>query len=240
MLRDGSGWGALAGITGVDLARRGFAASPAQLPASGPTWATLGHEWLLAEQYVKPHPVCFWAQPAVTAALRLRAADGLDPGAIAAVRIDTFHEATRLYQGLPASTQVAQYALAFPVAAALVHGRLGPEEITGAGLTDATVRELAGRVAVRERAAYSRRFPGQRLAAVTVRLADGTELASGTTEPRGTPRDPMDREAIVAKYRDQAAPVLGAERSAALEACALGLGRPGADLGSLLRLTARP
>lgn len=237
MLHDSSGWGALAGVTAVDLAARGFAASPAQLPAIGDAWSTLGSEWRVAEQYVKPHPVCFWAQPAVTAALRLRRRHGVDPGAIERVRIDTFHEATRLYRGVPDSTHAAQYALAFPVAAALQHGRLGPAEITGAGLADARVAALTDRVEVRERAAYSRRFPHERVATVTLRLGDGRELASGPTQPLGTPDQPMDRDAVARKYHDHAGPVIGDERAGALAACVLGLAQPGARLDALVALT---
>jgi 2-methylcitrate dehydratase PrpD len=240
MLHDSSGWGALAGVTGADLAWRGFAASPAALPGTGDSWDSLGDEWLLLDQYVKPHPVCFWAQPAITAALQLRERHGVDPARIESVRIDTFHEASRLYAGVPEDTQTAQYALAFPVAAALVHGRLGPEEITPPGLADPAVATMTRRVEVHAHAHFSRRFPAQRLAAVSVRLDDGTEYVSEPTEPRGTPDNPMDGAAIRDKFIAYAAPMLGSARARALLQCVDDLDGGERSLADLIALTALP
>lgn len=240
MLHDSSGWGALAGVTAADLAGRGFSASPAALPGTGDAWSSLGDEWLIQDQYVKPHPVCFWAQPAITAALRLRENHAVDPARIESVRIDTFHEATRLYAGLPEDTETAQYALAFPVAAALVHGRLGPAEVTPPGLHDPAVTALTQRLEIRAHEAFSRRFPAQRLAAVSIRLTDGTEYASGPSEPRGTPGDPMDRAAIHDKFTAYAEPMLGTDRTDALAACVGGLDTEQRPLADLIALTASP
>jgi 2-methylcitrate dehydratase PrpD len=240
MLHDSSGWGALAGVTGADLAARGFAASPAALPGIGDSWSSLGEEWLLLDQYVKPHPVCFWAQPAITAALQLRERHGVDPACIASVRIDTFDEATRLYAGVPENTQTAQYALAFPVAAALVHGRLGPAEVTSPGLEDPAVAALTGQVEVRSNESFSRRFPEQRLAAVSIRLTDGTECASGPTEPRGTPGQPMDRAAIEQKFTAYAEPMLGADRTRSLRDCVYGFDTGEGSLADLIALSVSP
>lgn len=237
MLHDSSGWGALAGVTGLDLAARGFAASPAALPGTGGAWSSLGDEWLVLDQYVKPHPVCFWAQPAITAALQLREGHAVDPARIASVRIDTFDEAARLYAGIPPDTQTAQYALAFPVAAALAHGRLGPAEITPPGLDDPATAELTRKVEVRSHDAFSRRFPEQRLAAVTIRLNDGTEFASRPSEPRGTPGDPMDHGAIERKFTDYAEPILGPAWTRSLITCVNGLDTRECALAELIALT---
>jgi 2-methylcitrate dehydratase PrpD len=238
MLHDSSGWGALAGVTGIGLALRGFAASPAELPSLGDDWETLGERWCVLEQYVKPHPVCFWAQPAVTAALRLRARHGIRLEDVREVRIETFHEATRLQAGLPQSTQVAQYALAFPVAAALARGCLGPAEVTGEGLADPAVHDLVERVTVRECEPFSQRFPAQRLGAVTIRLADGSELASGPTEPRGTPADPLGADDLVEKFHAYAEPEIGAERASYLRRLVLDLDSPGARARALVEAIA--
>lgn len=240
MLHDSSGWGALAGVTGADLAARGFAASPAALPGIGDAWSSLGDEWLIRDQYVKPHPVCFWAQPAITAALQLRERHGVEPARIVSVRIDTFDEARRLYAGIPEDTQTAQYALAFPVAAALIHGRLGPAEITPPGLADPAVAALTRQVEVRSSDAFSRRFPKQRLAAVSIRLTDGTEYASDPTEPRGTPGDPMDHTAIEGKFRAYAEPLLGADWARSLTACVAEFDSDARSLADLVGLTASP
>lgn len=236
MLHDSSGWGALAGTAAVLLTERGFSSSPAELPRAEGDWSSLGEQWLILEQYVKPHPVCYWAQPAVRAGLALRSERAIDPARIRRVRIETFHEATRLHAEIPPTTEVAQYALAFPVAAALTRGRLGPAEITRDGLDDPAIGDLVGRIEVVENAQLTQRFPAERLAVVTVERDDGVVFQSEPTQPYGVPDDPMDDAAIRAKFHDYAASALGAERTAALAAAVDRLSDPGADLTSVADL----
>lgn len=128
MLHDGSSWGALSGASAVFLAELGFTGAPAltlEADSVEPIWRDIGENWFVLRQYIKPYPVCRWVHPLVDAALRLRSLHGLTAEDIVGVELTSFHEATRLYQGMPASSPVAQYAMAFPVAAALVSGSLG-------------------------------------------------------------------------------------------------------------------
>jgi len=243
MLHDSSAWGALAGVSAVPLALDGFESSPPALPHDprvAGLWQDLGQRWLVCEQYVKLHPVCYWAQPAVRAALALRARHGVTPETIRRVRIDTFHEASRLAAGVPATTARAQYALAFPVACALQRGRVGPDEIAGSGLGDAVVHDLTGRIEVGERAEFNDRFPAQRLAEVTLELTDGSELASGPTQPLGVPDDPLDRAAIEDKLRLYCEGLWPRARQDALMRTVQSLHEPGTDLTELLELCLRP
>jgi 2-methylcitrate dehydratase PrpD len=55
-----------------------------------------------------------------------------------------------------------------------------------------------------------------RVAIVKVQLTDGTHLAQRVDDVRGTPKNPMTREEIVAKARDLIAPILGPAQCASL------------------------
>jgi 2-methylcitrate dehydratase PrpD len=55
-----------------------------------------------------------------------------------------------------------------------------------------------------------------RVAIVEVHLTDGTQLTQRVDSVRGTPKNPMTREEIVAKARDLIAPILGTARGANL------------------------
>src|SRR3546814_9489937 len=72
-------------------------------------------------------------------------------------RTDTLFPYTTLVR-----SDEAQYSLSFPVAAALVHGRLGVAEIDGTGLRDAEVLALSDAMVLVEEPTYSRRFPAER------------------------------------------------------------------------------
>jgi len=171
MVKDGAGWGALAGVSAAYLAREGFTGAPAitmEAPDQAPVWADLGERWLILDQYFKPWPVCRWAQPAIEAASRLRSEHALDASDIDSVEVETFHEAARLGTELPTTTEAAQYAIGFPLAAYLVRGRLGAEEIGPDGLSDPAIGDLLSRVRLSEVPALSRRFPAERLARLRV------------------------------------------------------------------------
>lgn len=223
MIKDGSGWGALAGASAALLAADGFTGAPALTMEDGAVsdlWADLGSRWLILEQYVKPMPVCRWAQPAVQAALALGTTHAVTPETIVRITVDAFHEAVCLAQRRPRTTEEAQYSLPYPLAAALVRGTVGPAEVSV--LDDPAILRLADSVELRERPAFSAAFPARRFSEVTLTLADGRTLASGPVEADGDPERPLSHAAIRAKFRAYAGPVLGAERAGAIEACVLG------------------
>jgi 2-methylcitrate dehydratase PrpD len=218
MLKDGSAAGAGRGVEAALLAADGFRATPAELltsPDVADLWADLGTRWRVLEQYLKPTPVCRWAQPAVEAAMALRRR--VDPARIAQVRVASFAEAVALAGAAPADGDAAQYALAFPVAAALIHGRLGAEEIDGPGLHDSRVLDLARRIALIAEDRFDRRFPAERWCALTVTLQDGTVLDSGEVTTRGDAAAPLEDDELRAK----AATLMGADRADAIAALLL-------------------
>ncbi len=237
MLKDGSGWGAMAGVSAAYLASDGFTGAPAITvndPAIASIWADLDERWIIREQYFKPYPVCRWAQPAVEAALTLRSQHDLEVSRIDTITIATFHEAARLATATPSTTEHAQYSLPFPVAAALVRGQLGATEVTATALADPAILELAQRVVIVEDDAHNDAFPGNRFARAVITMDDGRELRSDDHEPRGDPEAHLSDDEIRAKFHRFAGPVVGAERSAEIELAVDSL----LDDGVIDRLTA--
>jgi 2-methylcitrate dehydratase PrpD len=242
MLHDGSAWGALAGVAAVYLAKMGFTGAPAATvedPAVDHIWRDLGESWVVHRHYIKPYPVCRWTHALIDGALQLRRDHGLSSADIAGVELTSFHEATRLYREMPATSPVAQYSISYPVAAALVRGRVGVAEIEGPGLADPEAARLVAATTVQESAAYNTRFPADRWGEVTVILRDGRRLASGPRNARGGPENPLSEDEIIAKYRDYAGASLGASRAQALETAVLRLAEPDTLLTPVIELACR-
>lgn len=242
MVKDGSGWGAMAGVSAAYLAADGFTGAPAITVEGADVtdlWSDLGSRWRIAEQYFKPFPVCRWAQPAVHAVLRLRAEHGLTSDMVEGITITTFHESRRLATRLPVTTEQAQYSTAYPAAVALVGGTIRPEDVMEARFLDPEVRRLASGMEVGESAAFNAEFPARRFSAVELRLRDGRVLTSGPTEAPGDPEAPMPMAEVAAKFRRYATPRLGAARAVAIEAEVASLG-DGAGTGALSRLILAP
>ena len=240
MVKDGSGWGTLAGVSAAHLAADGFTGAPAittEAEEHRALWDDLGARWRIREQYLKPQPVCRWAQPAIEAAVALAARHCIPPERIARVRIATFAAAVRLGTRPPATTEEAQYALGFPVAAALARGRLGAAEVTE-GLRDPRVLGLLARIAVEEEPAFTARFPAERLAVVTIEREDGAVFASGPTAARGDPDSPLSDAEVAEKFR-LLAEDLGPARRRRIEDAVAGLETDGA-LAALLEAVLAP
>ena len=245
MVKDGSGWGAQAGVTAALLARDGFTGAPAltiEGAAAGRYWRDLRTRWLILEQYFKPYPVCRWAQPAIEAALSLRRANAFEAKDVVAISIDSFREAIDLGSQClhPATTEQAQYSLPHPVAAALVFGQVGALEVTPPRLVDPRIVRLIDATTLRQSTELSRRFPAERWARVRLTLRDGRTLRSKPTRDRGNPDNPLSYAELRDKYRTLAVPVLGPERAAAIEGAVDALGTDGTALRTLTEALLAP
>src|SRR5207302_511123 len=132
---------------------------------------------------------------------------------------ETFSEAVALgrARALPQTTDDAQYSLPYPVAAALVFGRLGVDELAQTALADPRVRRLLGVMTLTEDREFSRRFPAERWARMEIALKDGRTFRSEPAEARGDPEDPLGDEEMREKYFALATPVLGQERAERIE-----------------------
>ena len=223
MVKDGIAMGALAGAHAASLAELGFDGPPHLLHPKAPLSADadlersslprLGREYLLLDLYFKPHASCRWAQPAIDAVLALRRQKRLRSSDIEQITVHTFHEATRLGVRHPRTTEEAQYSLPWPVASAVVHGRVSPAEVDEQALTHEPTKALADRVRLVEESSLNATFPRTASAWVEIRLNDGRSCVSDLHHGRGEPGDPLPREEIHAKFRSLATPVIGTERA---------------------------
>jgi len=226
MLHDGSGWGAMVGISAAILAEDGFTGAPAitvEADEVAPIWADLGQRWVMQSQYVKPYPICRWAHAPIDGVRDLMTKHGFAHGDIETIRINTFHESACLFQGVPDSTSAAQYSLSFAVAAQAVNGRIGLDQVAGDGLADPAVLALIDRISVAESDAHNATFPHTRDADVEITLRDGRRFESGLVHARGGSERPMDEAEIIAKFHEFAVPALGAARARSIEDAVLGL-----------------
>ncbi|MEM7567943.1 MAG: MmgE/PrpD family protein, partial [Pseudomonadota bacterium] len=211
MVKDGSGWGAMAGVSAAHLAAQGFTGAPATTLEGADVadiWADLGTRWYISEQYIKLYPVCRWAQPAVEAALAVMRTHEVSAGDVVGVEVETFHEASRL-AAIPSTTEEAQYSLPFSVAAAILRGTIGADEVSANGYQDAAILALARTVRIAEREAFNTAFPARRFAVARLRLRDGAVLSSDVTEAQGDPEDALGDEVVLGKFERLASSVLG-------------------------------
>lgn len=218
MLKDGSGWGAMTGVSAVQLAAKGFTGAPAITVEQAPEfWGDLGQRWLILEQYFKPYPVCRWAQAPVEGVLALARSHAISADMVDHIEITSFDEAVRLATNCPTSTEEAQYSTSFPCAIALVRGTITPQDIADEALSDPEILRLSLGLKMVASDYANANFPQTRLAKATLVLRNGTRLTGDYMQPRWDHLSPPTEAELRAKYHDLSDPVLGKPRADAIE-----------------------
>jgi len=215
MGKDSIGWGCMVAIMAVLMARDGFTGIRSLFDdAPDPEWvANLGREWEIHNLYFKPYAACRWGQPAVAGALNIVRDNHLTPDQIRHIRVRTFEAATRLPNDPPRDTEEAQYSLAFPVAAALLDGAVGPAQVLPPRLQAPELLALVDRVSTEVAPEFEAEFPAKAAAEVVVETLAGETFRSGRIEASWEPPDslPSDQE-LEAKFRWLVNPVVGSRR----------------------------
>lgn len=237
MAKDGIGWGAMVGTTSALMALDGFTGIPCilEMERFSSLSAELGERYLIEGLYFKPYACCRWAQPAVTAVATFREEVGFTPEDVAEIRIATFAESARLSQAPPRNTEEAQYNIAFPVAAAVVFGEVGADQVVEPGIHDPRVLAMMRKVAVREDERLQRDFPATCQCEVDVVLTDGTTHSSGIVGARGDPDNPLGYRYMEGKFDRLVQPVLGSDHAQGLRHAIL-CGRPDEPFSTVARL----
>ncbi len=212
MGKDSIGWGTMVAMMSVLMARNGFTGiTPMFADSPDPVWITgLGQDWQIRHLYFKPYTACRWAQPAVDGARYLQREFHLKIEDIRSIRIRTFAAACALHTRPPADTEEAQYNIAFPVAAALVDGEVGPRQVLPPRIFDPVILNLLARISTEIDDEIEAAFPEKTFAEVIVETENGRRLSSGRMQPRWEPPDtlPTDSE-LENKFRRIVSPVLG-------------------------------
>lgn len=212
MGKDSIGWGAFVAMMSVLMAREGFTGiqpifedTPDSLLIEG-----LGEDYKIMELYFKPYAACRWAQPAIEGVLRITHRSGVSLDDIDRIRVFTFAEAAALNLGYPKNTEEAQYSMSFPIAAALVDGEIGPDQVSELGIFDEDIKNMMRKVEVLVEDRFQREFPERALAEVHIIKRDGEILNSGVVSARWeSGNDAPTDEELEKKFFWLVKPVLG-------------------------------
>jgi 2-methylcitrate dehydratase PrpD len=216
MGKDSIGWGAMVAMMSVLMAAKGFTGiKPIFDDTPQREWVeSLGHHYEMLNLYFKPYAACRWAQPAIAGALKVSKDNEIIPEDIVRIQIRTFKEAKSLSDIHPQNTEEAQYNLAFPLAAALIDGEVGPEQILPPRIFSSQILELADKVDTEVSELFDQLFPEKTCAEVIVHTKSGASFSSDTMEAPWEPPDnlPSDSE-LEEKFHELVDPILGIQQT---------------------------
>jgi 2-methylcitrate dehydratase PrpD len=219
------GWAAHAGIVAAGLAAAGFL---------GPRWAIDGPrgvlrgysdapdptrllEGLSADDLqvmhvsIKPYGCCRYAHGLIDAVLALRAAHGIRPDDVRAMRLGVLSGGWALVADPPErvldpeNVVDAQFSAPYAAAVALVRGRAGLAEFGEEALRDQEVRSLLARTECVRDASLDAEYPRRWPAAVEIALSDGRVLRHRVEHALGEPANPVPRAALVERFVEMVA-----------------------------------
>lgn len=213
MNKDGVPFGALVGAMAIleTLAGTSGRGHILEIPKYRHLLLSLGDTHEIMRLYFKPYTCCRWAHQPIKACLDLMQEHAFRAADINAIVVHTFSSAAKLSKAIPQTTDEAQYNIAYPIAAALVHGDLGYLQVREEALADEAVLTMMKRLQFVVDPELDRLFPEQRLARVEITLASGKQLHSRPYAAPGEASDQVDRQWITDKFRRITRPVLALE-----------------------------
>ena len=191
MVKHGHGQAALTGVMSARLSARGFTGIPSLLGQERFTDSVkdLGVHYLIMGRGLewKRYACCWWVHPALDAVAALIAATPFTADEVSRIAVEAHHDSRLLGARSPATTEEAQFNMAWPIAALIVDGDVSPAQVAEGRMSDERIRNLATRVELLESAELDRLFwlsetgspQGREAARVLVELHDGRVLDSG-------------------------------------------------------------
>ena len=213
MNKDGVPFGVMTGVLAVLNTQCGFTGNKHMLEADQyrSYCDDLGEKYQVMDLYFKPYPCCRWAHPAIDACTGLMAENNLKPEDIEKVTVYTFKRATMLSKIIPQTADEAQYNIAWPVAASLVYGDFGMEQVREENLGEPRVVEMMEKLHFAVDESMEARFPAQRICKAEIITKDGRTFVSPECEPRGEAKENIGVDWLCAKFLRLTAPVLTEE-----------------------------
>jgi len=215
------GMAARAGLLSTHLAARGATAATNALehergfltafaPDSSADWhspAELGRDWHLVHHRlcIKRYPTCYFMHRSFDAAVRMLAGRHLRPEQVDRVVVTMGRGQTAvLVNERPQTGLQAKFSEHFAMAAAVVLGRMGIEELSDAVVQRQDIQAFFPKVHLVAVDEYDARDPAHSPSErVVIHLSDGSTLDSGEiTKVRGHAFDPLPTEELWEKFRE--------------------------------------
>jgi len=222
MTKESMHWATMTGVMAVLLAQGGFTGSSTIYddPNYDPSpLDTLGKEYLIINVYFKPHCACRAIHSALDIILEMVKKQTLNPDDVVGITVEIRKGASRFYDPRPVSIEQAEFSIPFLVGAALVDGKVGPEQVRESRLSDKTILKQADKVKVVFSEAMEAIYPQKCGAIVTVETKDGKKHKVQRDIPRGEPEDPLSHKEIEDKFREWATTVMDKDRAEEVLAC---------------------
>ena len=219
MGKDSIGWGCMVAMMSVMMADKGFTGiDPIFNDSPEAEWIrSLGSTFEIMNLYFKPYCACRWAQPGVDGALKIMAENSLNPEDIKQIKVFTFQESAALSTNYPQNTEEAQYNIAFPIAAALLDGEVGPAQVLAPKIFEKDILQMMDKIQITAQDRFQKKFPAKAESEVEIMTTKKAVFSSGVMSARWDTHStlPTDLE-LKNKFLWLVSPVIGKTKAESL------------------------
>ena len=198
-MKEGMAWASYTALTAVELAAAGFDAMEPFLLDASPC-RDLGSSWEICSVYFKTHACCRFSHPVLDGLSEILAKNDIKENSIRSITVQSFEKALLLARTAPENPVAAMYSIPYAIGSKLITGKVNPEVMTAASLSDRRILEIAEKVTIEEDPELTKLFPEKCLARVILHLKDGTTINSETLSAKGDPDNPYSRNELEAKF----------------------------------------
>jgi len=223
MTKESVGWATLTGIFAVLLAQQGFTGPGSiyqNLHADQTLLSSLGREYETLKVYHKLYCSCRGTHPALDGLFRLMQKYNLSAEDIIKVKVGSRSTAKRLYDYRPYSIEQAQYSIPFVLGAALVDGKVGPEQMNERRLDDKAILDQARKVQLEVNPTINAlQAMGAERAIVKIETKDGRIYETRVNNLKGSIENPLTEDELREKFRYLSTKLLGEQRTEEVIRC---------------------
>jgi 2-methylcitrate dehydratase PrpD len=214
---------------------KGYLAAYSTEPDSAALTRGLGEVWEITQNGYKPYPSILASHSPIGAMLEIVARHAPDPARIERIAINTYATVKSHFSSKQVdSTMAARLSVPYCVAIACIDREVTQRQFQPERFRDPIVRRLLDCTEVIAYPELTKLYPEKFPARVVVTLTGGSTLAAEMMYPKGDPMNPLSDEELAAKFRANAAPVIGTEERDLFIARAMDLASA-ADLGHFAR-----
>lgn len=168
----------------------------------------LNKNYEIMKLYFKPYTCCRWGHPAIDSCLQVMRENGISYKEIKQVTVYTFKRATMLSKIIPKTADEAQYNIAYPVAAAIVTGDFGLQQITPEAFENSEIISMMNKIIFQVDFKIDEQFPQRRICRAEIITNDNHKFISSECEPRGEAHENIGIEWVSEKFKRITAPVI--------------------------------
>ena len=215
------------GLTGpadvLEIGEGFFETFSRDVDASVVTDGLLGGDLVMSRCYIKPHAACRHLHPGIDAVLEILATEKIKPAEVERIEVGSYAIAAGHGQPKYDDMLSAQMSYPFALATALERKAVNLNHFDDAARSDNAVLRHVPKVSVVADPDCDAVYPKQRPAKVALYMRDGTVHRRRVDEPYGGAANPVDDDALSAKFHSLADPVLGRARADEAELMLWGL-----------------